>query len=129
MSAGPKYEYLWMDEVARKAVKCSAPQYVDHLMTWVQLKLDDENVFPSRTDVPFPKNFQSIIKTIFKRLFRIYAHIYHSHFNKIVSLGEEAHLNTCFKHYYYFITEFNLVDKKEIGPLAEVVQSLTARDQ
>ena len=33
---------------------------------------------------------------IFKRLFRVYAHIYHSHFQKIVSLGAEAHLNTCF---------------------------------
>lgn len=129
MSAGPVYEYLWMDEASRKAIKCSAPEYVDHLMTWVQYMLDNETIFPSRTDVAFPKNFQSIIKTIFKRLFRIYAHIYHSHFSKIVSLGEEAHLNTCFKHYYYFITEFNLVEKKEIEPLAEVVESLTAKDQ
>jgi hypothetical protein len=37
------------------------------------------------------------IKQIFKRLFRVYAHIYYSHFEKIVDLGEEAHLNTCFK--------------------------------
>jgi hypothetical protein len=47
--------------------------------------------------VPFPKNFQTLVKNIFKRLFRVYAHIYHSHFPKIVSLGEEAHLNTSFK--------------------------------
>lgn len=69
-----------------------------------------------------------MVKTIFKRLFRIYAHIYYSHFNKIVSLGEEPHLNTCFKHYYYFIGEFNLVDKKELEPLAELIQNLTAND-
>src|SRR3989344_5353062 len=84
------------------------------------------------------------IKQIFKRLFRVYAHIYYSHFEKIVDLGEEAHLNTCFKvcaallplralcslwrstrfralsvlpsflfslpqHYYFFVTEFDLV--------------------
>ena len=30
--------------------------------------------------IPFPKNFMSVIKVIFKRLFRVYAHIYHSHF-------------------------------------------------
>ena len=30
--------------------------------------------------VSFPKNFLSVIKVIFKRLFRVYAHIYHSHF-------------------------------------------------
>jgi hypothetical protein len=40
---------------------------------------------------------------IFKRLFRVYAHIYHSHFQKIVGLGAEAHLNTCFKHFIYFV--------------------------
>lgn len=81
-------------------------------MSWVQSKLDDESIFPSRTDIPFPKNFAALIKVIFKKLFRIYAHIYYSHFAKIISLGEEAHLNTCFKHFYYFVTEFGLVDAK-----------------
>ncbi len=51
---------------------------------------------------PFPKNFQQVVKVIFKKLFRVYAHIYHSHFQKIVGLGAEAHLNTCFKHFIYF---------------------------
>lgn len=51
---------------------------------------------------PFPSNFRDVVKTIFKRLFRVYAHIYHSHFQKIVSLKEEAHLNTCFKHFILF---------------------------
>ena len=50
----------------------------------------------------FPPNFKDVVKTIFKRLFRVYAHIYHSHFQKIVSLKEEAHLNTCFKHFILF---------------------------
>ena len=54
------------------------------------------------TGAPFPANFQDVVKTIFKRLFRVYAHIYHSHFQKIVSLKEEAHLNTCFKHFVLF---------------------------
>jgi MOB kinase activator 1 len=43
-----------------------------------------------------------VVKTIFKRLFRVYAHIYHSHFQTIVRLKEEAHLNTCFKHFAMF---------------------------
>ncbi len=41
-------------------------------------------------------------KTIFKRLFRVYAHIYHSHFKQIQQLEEEAHLSTCFKHFITF---------------------------
>jgi len=126
MSAGPKYEYHWADgTTVKKAIKVSAPEYVDYLMTWVQNQLDDETIFPSKIGVPFPKNFQQIVKNIFKRLFRVYAHIYHSHFPKIVSLGEEAHLNTSFKHFIFFIQEFALVDKKELAPLQELIDSLT----
>jgi MOB kinase activator 1 len=125
MSAGPKYEYLWADGVkVKRPIKVSAPEYVDYLMTWVQEILDDENVFPSRVDVPFPKNFQTVVRNIFKRLFRVYAHIYYSHFQKIVTLGEEAHLNTCFKHFYYFIEEFNLVERKEMAPLQDLIENL-----
>jgi MOB kinase activator 1 len=54
------------------------------------------------TGAPFPPNFLDVIKTIFKRLFRVYAHIYHSHFQMIIKLEEEAHLNTCFKHFMLF---------------------------
>eukprot|EP01117_Protostelium_nocturnum_P011652 TRINITY_DN423_c0_g1_i2.p1 TRINITY_DN423_c0_g1~~TRINITY_DN423_c0_g1_i2.p1 ORF type:complete len:132 (+),score=29.76 TRINITY_DN423_c0_g1_i2:412-807(+) len=125
-----RYEYLWADgETIKKPIKVSAPEYVDYLMTWVQSILDDESIFPSRVDVPFPKTFKEIIKQIFKRLFRVYAHIYYSHFHKIVSLGEEAHLNTCFKHFYYFICEFNLVEKKEMAPLDELINNLTKNDK
>ncbi len=112
MSAGPKYEYQWADgDAVKKPMRLSAPEYMDRLMTWVQSVLDDEHVFPSRVDVPFPKQFLQHVRNIFRRLFRVYAPIYYSHFQKIVSLGEEAHLNTCFKHFYYFIAEFDLVPK------------------
>lgn len=127
MSAGPKYEYHWCDGVTfKKPTKVSAPEYIDYLMTWIQGQLDDETIFPSKIGVPFPKNFQQIVKNMFKRLFRVYAHIYHAHFPKIVSLGEEAHLNTSFKHFVYFVQEFKLIDSKELAPLAELITSLTA---
>jgi MOB kinase activator 1 len=128
MCAGTKYEYLWADNAAKKPIKVSAPEYVNLLMNWIQEQLDDETIFPSRTDVPFPKTFQATIKNIFKRLFRVYAHIYYSHFQKIVSLAEEAHLNTCFKHFYYFVDEFRLIDKKELAPLQELIDNLTEKD-
>jgi len=126
MSAGPKYEYLWADgEHVKKPLKVSAPEYVDFLMTWIQGILDDETIFPSRVEQPFPKHFLTVVKNIFRRLFRVYAHIYYSHFHKIVALGEEAHLNTCFKHFYFFITEFALMEKKELLPLQELIENLT----
>ena len=52
MSAGPKYEYHWADgEKIKKAIKVSAPDYVEYLMTWVQQQLDDEKIFPSKIGI------------------------------------------------------------------------------
>ncbi|KAF3825129.1 hypothetical protein GH733_005763, partial [Mirounga leonina] len=48
-------------------------------------------------------NFMSVAKTILKRLFRVYAHIYHQHFDPVIQLQEEAHLNTSFKHFIFFV--------------------------
>jgi len=130
MSAGPKFEYLWADGTSvKKPIKCSAPKYIDYLMTWVQEQLDDETLFPSQIGVPFPKNFVTIAKTMLKRLFRVYAHIYHQHFPHVVNLGEEAHLNTSFKHFIYFVQEFNLIEKRELTPLAELIERLINKKQ
>ncbi|KAL2534338.1 MOB kinase activator-like 1A [Abeliophyllum distichum] len=125
MSAGSKYEYRWADGITiKKPIEVSAPKYVEYLMDWIEAQLDDESIFPQKLDAPFPPNFQDVMKTISKRLFRVYAHIYHSHFQKIVSLKEEAHLNTCFKHFVLFMWEFSLIDKGELAPLYELVESI-----
>jgi len=45
----PRYEYHWADGTnIKKPIKCSAPKYIDYLMTWVQDQLDDETLFPSK---------------------------------------------------------------------------------
>ncbi|KAL2945119.1 MOB kinase activator-like 1A [Bienertia sinuspersici] len=125
MTAGTKYEYRWADGVTiKKPIEVSAPKYVEYLMDWIEAQLDDESLFPQKLGSPFPSNFQDVVKTIFKRLFRVYAHIYHSHFQKIVSLKEEAHLNTCFKHFVLFTWEFRLIDKGELAPLQDLVESI-----
>jgi len=122
MSAGPKYEYLWADGVTiKKPIKCTAAEYIDYLMTWAGAQLDDERLFPSKIGVPFPKEFMKVCKSLVKRLFRVYAHIYHSHFAMVVKLGEEAHLNTSFKHFSFFIGEFKMIDKRELAPLADLI--------
>ncbi|KAL6049754.1 Mitotic exit network component [Balamuthia mandrillaris] len=125
MSAGPKAEYYWADgKDVKKAIRCSAKEYADYLLTWVKSLIDDEQVFPSSVGQSFPKNFKTLIATIFKRLFRIYAHIYHSHFPTIQELQFQTHLNTSFKHFIYFVDEFKLVKKKELSPMGELVEAL-----
>ncbi|ETO15135.1 Component of the mitotic exit network [Reticulomyxa filosa] len=157
MSAGPKYEYLWMDGVKfKKPIKVSAPKYIDYLMSWVETQINDPQIFPieeektkkgaqenvyvpeldyklfyptrKKKGVKFPKDFKSVCKTILKRLFRVYGHIYHSHIQKIAQLDCEAHLNTCFKHFIYFVKEFKLVDDRELAPLKDTIQAMLEKD-
>ena len=96
-------------------------------MAWVENQIHNEHLFPQDIDQKFPSNFINVIKIIFKRLFRVYAHIYHAHFSHIMNLEAEAHLNTSFKHFVYFIDEFALVEPKELAPLNELIEEFKKR--
>jgi MOB kinase activator 1 len=126
-----RFEYLWQDsETYKKPTKMPAPQYIEHLMAWVQSNVDNESMFPSRIGVPFPKTFASLIRNMFKRLYRVYAHIYCHHYPVIIELGLEPHLNTSFKHYVLFIDEHGLASgsKDFWGPLGDLVESMLRSD-
>lgn len=75
-------------------------------------------------DVPFPKTFSTLCKKILTRLFRVFVHVYIHHFDRIVSIGAEAHVNTCYKHFYYFVREFELISVKELEPLVEMTKRI-----
>jgi MOB kinase activator 1 len=34
-----------------------------------------------------------------------------------------VHLNTSFRHFIYFVLEFQLIEKKELQPLSELIAS------
>mmetsp|Transcript_76763 Transcript_76763/g.152198 ORF Transcript_76763/g.152198 Transcript_76763/m.152198 type:complete len:282 (+) Transcript_76763:93-938(+) len=128
MSAGPKYEYLWADSQRYpKPTKVSAPEYIGLLFQWVKAQLDDEKVFPTQIGAPFPPDFRERVHNICKRLFRVYAHIFYCHFERVVELSFEAHLNSCFKHFMYFILEFDLVRAEELRPLQPLMDRCTAK--
>ncbi|KAL2444716.1 putative maintenance of ploidy protein mob1 [Exophiala dermatitidis] len=133
MKATDEFEYLWQDAATGypKPTKMPAPEYIEHLMTWVQSNIDNEATFPSRIGVPFPKHFPSTVRQLFKRLYRVYAHIYCHHYQVIVHLGLEPHLNTSFKHYVLFIDEHGLEKgggKDYWGPLGDLVDSMLKSD-
>lgn len=124
----------------------AAPAYIEQLMTWVQGNIDNEQVLPSRigrsfhfpadprdadsqAGVPFPKSFPALVRQIFKRMYRVYAHIYCHHYPVIRELGLEPHLNTSFKQYVLFIDEHNLASGKDFwGPLGDLVESMLRSD-
>jgi len=124
MSGGSRYEYLWQDaEKYKKPTRLPAKEYMSLLMDWIEKRINDETAFPVNTDVPFPSEFRQTCKKILSRLFRVFVHIYIHHFDRLAQIGAEPHANTLYKHFYYFITNFNLVSRKELDALKD----LTAR--
>ncbi|MGH0152973.1 UNVERIFIED_CONTAM: hypothetical protein FKN15_059536 [Acipenser sinensis] len=127
MSGGQRYEYRWKDNnLYKKPTKLPALKYMSLLMNWIETLINNEDIFPTRVGVPFPKNFQQVCKKILSRLFRVFVHVYIHHFDSICSMGAEAHINTCYKHYYYFITEFSLIEHSELQPLKPVILKPTS---
>ena len=81
-------------------------------MVWIESQINDESIFPVTVDVPFPKTFAPVCKKILTRLYRVFVHVYVHHFDRLMAIGAEPHVNTCYKHFYYFVTEFGLLNDK-----------------
>ena len=135
MKATDEFEYLWHDPPAYpKPTRLPAPTYISHLLTWTSNHLSNPSIFPTQPGVPFPENFEKTVRVLFKRLYRVYAHIYCHHYSVVRGLGLEAHLNTGFKHYVLFVEEFGLAEEKGqkknewFGPLGELVESMLRSD-
>ncbi|GAA6021036.1 hypothetical protein JCM8202_003822 [Rhodotorula sphaerocarpa] len=112
MSAGPGMDYTWID-ASRKRVKLPAPQYIDYVLTWVEGLIKDEAVFPTKAGREFSPNFPSVARHIYTQLLRIFAHLYHAHYEVYLHLSMEGHLNSLFAHFLTFGREFDLLEPKE----------------
>jgi len=123
MNGGPKYEYLWQDG-NKKPEKLPAPEYVIRLMEWIDDMITDEKIFPPVDDVPFPSNFKEVCKRIFRRLYRVFVHVYIEHFERLQEAGAEAHTNTFYRHYYFFMKEHKLMEERDFAPLETLNEKL-----
>ena len=73
---------------------------------------------------------------MFKRMYRVYAHVYCHHYPVIMALGLEPHLNTSFMHYVLFMKEHDLVPGKDArgkrefwGPLLDLVEGILSTSE
>ena len=77
----------------------------------------------------FPENFFIDVRTIFRQIFRIYAHIYHSHwvdpFWHIHSTNPSSSgwtdLNSCFVHFATVAKLFGLLSDKDLEPMQPLI--------
>jgi len=87
----------------------------------VEAKLGNAEVFPVESGVEFPSECIPEIRIMLKRLFRVYAHIYHKHFNVVKEMDLTASLNSCFKHLVMFVVEFQLLYRDDVDSMKDLL--------
>lgn len=120
-------EYRWADGVEiKKPIKCSSPQYVEYVLSWVVAQLNNPKIFPEDVEAQsYPKGFKKYACSMYKRLYRVYAIVYSCHKDVIEAVDAVAHLNTAFKHFMFFVLEFNLVPSQEFACIADITTPLS----
>ena len=125
-------EYRWSEGSGRDAttISVSAPVYIEKVLQWIADQINDETKFPDDDDeaealrVFQTPQFAALCGQIFRRLFRVYGIIYSSFFGTLEALQMAPHLNTCFKHFMFFCTEFGLLPEREMEPLEVLVKPI-----
>ena len=103
MGAGPRCEYLWGDDGTsdEAPARLSAPAHVGRLLEWAQFELDDPTLLPRpalEADSLSLSYFHQRMGFLYRRLLRVYAHIYSRHLADVEKLGAEKLLNSTLKH-------------------------------
>lgn len=122
MNAGENCKYLWQDgREYKKPTLVTAPEYIKLLFDWVQKQIKDEEIFPIDLRTPLPKDFPKTVRNIFRRLFRVYAHILMCHYGTLIEKNIAQTFNTCLKHFVLFVRHFNLIDDSEMAPVRGIL--------
>jgi len=129
MRAGKHVEYKWSDKDSPHPVSLPAFEYMRKLSLHADYVLSDEKLIP-QDGSPFPEHFMGEMRSLCKRLFRIYAHAYIHHFEAVQKEAEcEAQLNFIFKHFLYFVREFDLVEDTDLRPLERLIEQFVSADR
>ena len=126
-----------------------ASEYLALVQRYITSKIDDQNIFPTDpagvsfadnpefcTPVPitgsegdwigkrsgFPGNFFEVCQTIFRQMFRVYAHLYWSHFDDpLYAMNLEKSMNSCFSHFILTATTLDLLKPADLEPMQPLI--------
>lgn len=126
-----------------------ASEYLTLVQRYISGKIDDQKIFPTDpsgvsfadnpafctpnpTESPeddwigkrsgFPKNFFDICRTIFGQMFRVYSHLYWTHFeDPMFHMNLEKSMNSCFSHFLLSATTLDLLKPGDLEPMQPLV--------
>lgn len=128
MTAGKGYKYIWHEQNHNRdqnnTLEVSAPDYIALLISYIQSNLSNRDFFPLSSSGNYPVNFDDIVKQIMNKAFRFYAHVYYHHMKQLKSANLDLSFNSSFRHFVFFVYEFNLIDKDQVEPLRDTIQTI-----
>lgn len=151
LTPGRNHSFTWLNS-RREPVELPAFEYMTLMQRWISGKIDDTNIFPTDpsgvsyannpaiTTTPlsqlsnpgerdwigkrsgFPENFVDVCQTIFRQMFRVYAHLYWAHFTEpFYHLNLEKQLNSCFSHFVLTATALDMLKPHELEPMQPLI--------
>jgi len=64
------------------------------------------------------------MKKMLRFLFNVISHLYYAHFVRLRQLELHVYLTVVFKHFTYFVRDFNLLDRRETSSLDDLVAAM-----
>jgi len=105
-------------------VSQSAPVYIMKSFEFIELLLSDPTEFPRRDTNKFSPDALETFSDIAKKVFRVYAHLYHNHFARLEAIGMIDELNSNFLHFIYFVTYHQMLKSRELFPLRDLISNI-----
>lgn len=127
--AGPRYNYLWLDDDSSKSLQISAPDYFDALKRYIKRNLSNKTLFPDKLKGEFSPKALNVIQNSYRRLFRMLAHLYICHFKDISQLEElEVFkiMNTVLTHYTHIALLYRVCDLDEFKVFEPIFNNINA---
>uniref|UniRef100_A0A1Y1K805 Mob1/phocein family protein n=1 Tax=Photinus pyralis TaxID=7054 RepID=A0A1Y1K805_PHOPY len=145
MSAGKNHSYPWLNK-RLEPTELPAHEYIALMQRWISGKIDNVTIFPTDPSTVsyapnsalvqdtlikvtgadgwigkrsgFPEDFSSTCRTIFLQMFRVYSHLYWSHFvEPFYHLNLEKQLNSCFSHFLMTATALDMLQPDHLEPM------------
>lgn len=107
MTAGGGFEYRWKTSAGRVSVP--APEYMEKLYGWIELLLEKQDIG------------QNHISEVYRRLFRVFAHLYASHLTDLSFTKLTPPLSVRFLHFTSLAIEFKMLSTRDILPLKDLI--------
>lgn len=112
---------MWCDEITFiNPISIPARTYMKFCLLSTQKQLKDSDIITSTTHASYPPDALLTWKMIYRRLLRVYAHLYVNHksdFDKIGVLG--LVLQCMLRRFILYGIETGLTTKKELEPVKE----------